>query len=92
MKTLISGYANRQFKNIVVTDEVVRYYYDNFIKMFSFVKSGVSQDISNYFAEKATVKRPRYRPNKKYLSATLIHQSITGLYETRIDLSKLGEE
>lgn len=92
LKTLISGYANRQFKNIVVTDEVVRYYYDNFIKMFSFVKSGVSQDISNYFAEKATVKRPRYRPNKKYLSATLIHQSVTGLYETRIDLSKLGEE
>ena len=28
---------------------------------------------------------------KKIMDATLIHQSITGLYETRIDLSKLGE-
>ena len=26
------------------------------------------------------------------MDATLIHQSITGLYETRIDLSKLGED
>ena len=29
---------------------------------------------------------------KKIIESTLIHQSITGLYETRIDLSKLGEE
>ena len=29
---------------------------------------------------------------KKIMDATLIHQSITGLYETRIDLSKLGED
>lgn len=29
---------------------------------------------------------------KKIMEATLIHQSITGLYETRIDLSKLGED
>ena len=29
---------------------------------------------------------------KKIIESTLIHQSITGLYETRIDLSKLGED
>lgn len=29
---------------------------------------------------------------KKIMDATLIHLSITGLYETRIDLSKLGED
>ena len=40
------------------------------------------------------VKIPRYRdytPSSLF-NATLIHQSITGLYETRIDLSKLGED
>ena len=34
----------------------------------------------------------RYKPNSQFLDTTLIHQSITGLYETRIDLSKLGED
>jgi len=29
---------------------------------------------------------------KKIIESTLIHQSITGLYETRIDLGKLGED
>jgi CRISPR-associated endonuclease Csn1 len=40
------------------------------------------------------VKIPRYRDYapSSLLKATLIHQSITGLYETRIDLSKLGED
>ncbi len=39
-------------------------------------------------------KVPRYRDYtpSSLLNATLIHQSITGLYETRIDLSKLGED
>ena len=34
----------------------------------------------------------RYKPNSQFLDTTLIHQSITGLFETRIDLSKLGED
>ena len=34
----------------------------------------------------------RYKPNSQFLDTTLIHQSITGLYETRIDLSKLRED
>ena len=40
------------------------------------------------------VKIPRYRDYtpSSLLNATLIHQSITGLYETRIDLNKLGED
>ncbi|MGX7776645.1 type II CRISPR RNA-guided endonuclease Cas9 [Streptococcus pluranimalium] len=39
-------------------------------------------------------KIPRYRDYSpsSLLNATLIHQSITGLYETRIDFRKLGEE
>ena len=40
------------------------------------------------------VKIPRYRDYtpSSLLNANLIHQSITGLYETRIDLRKLGED
>ena len=34
----------------------------------------------------------RYQSVSSCFNATLIHQSITGLYETRIDLSKLGED
>lgn len=37
-----------------------------------------------------TIDRKRYTSTKEVLDATLIHQSITGLYETRIDLSQLG--
>ena len=38
------------------------------------------------------IDRKRYTTVSEILNATLIHQSITGLYETRIDLSKLGED
>ncbi|WP_267248024.1 type II CRISPR RNA-guided endonuclease Cas9 [Streptococcus sp. Marseille-Q5986] len=38
------------------------------------------------------VDRKRYTTVSEILNATLIHQSITGLYETRIYLSKLGED
>lgn len=41
------------------------------------------------------VKIPRYRdytPSSLLKDSTLIHQSITGLYETRINLGKLGED
>lgn len=38
------------------------------------------------------VDRKRYTTVSEILNATLIHQSITGLYETRIDLNKLGED
>ncbi|HHJ7303404.1 TPA: Cas9 endonuclease PAM-interacting domain-containing protein, partial [Streptococcus pyogenes] len=37
-----------------------------------------------------TIDRKRYTSTKEVLDATFIHQSITGLYETRIDLSQLG--
>ena len=38
------------------------------------------------------IERKRYSSVTEIFNATLIHQSISGLYETRIDLSKLGEE
>lgn len=38
------------------------------------------------------IERKRYSSVAEILNATLIHQSVTGLYETRIDLGKLGED
>ncbi|HFI0563904.1 TPA: type II CRISPR RNA-guided endonuclease Cas9 [Streptococcus suis] len=38
----------------------------------------------------SVIDRKRYTSIAEILEATLIHQSVTGLYETRIDLSKLG--
>ncbi|EGJ38605.1 csn1 family CRISPR-associated protein [Streptococcus sanguinis SK49] len=92
LKNLIKGYNERKIKEIDIRDETIKYFYDNFIKMFSFVKSGAPKDINDFFDNKCTVARMRPKPDKKLLNATLIHQSITGLYETRIDLSKLGED
>ena len=92
LQTLINGYNERPIKQIDNNEETIRYYYDNFIKMFSFVKSGAPKDIINFFNDKYTVPRMRPKPDKKMLDATIVHQSITGLYENRIDLSKLGED
>ena len=92
LKNLIKGYNERKIKEINSSEETIKYFYDNFIKMFSFVKSGAPKDINDFFNNKYTVARMRPKPDKKLLNATLIHQSITGLYETRIDLSKLGED
>ena len=92
LKNLIKGYNERKIKEIDIREETIKYFYDNFIKMFSFVKSGAPKDINDFFDNKYTVARMRPKPDKRLLNATLIHQSITGLYETRIDLSKLGED
>lgn len=92
LKNLIKGYNERKIREIDNNEETIKYFYDNFIKMFSFVKSGAPKDINDFFDNKYTVARMRLRPDKKLLSAILIHQSVTGLYETRIDLGKLGEE
>jgi CRISPR-associated endonuclease Csn1 len=90
LKTLVTGYENRAITEVAVDEETILYLYDNFMKMFSFVKSGPHKDLSDFFSKGFKIDRARPKPNKKLLDATLIHQSITGLYETRIDLSKLG--
>ena len=57
--------------------------------IFELTAAGSASDFD--FLDK---KIPRYRDYypSALLDAVLIRQSITGLYETRIDLSKLGEE
>ena len=61
----------------------------SFINLLTLTALGAPADF-NFLGEK--IPRKRYTSTKECLSATLIHQSVTGLYETRIDLSKLGEE
>ena len=64
---------------------------DGFIKLLGFTQLGATSPFS-FLGIKLNQKQ--YTGKKDYLlpcmEATLIHQSITGLYETRIDLSKLG--
>lgn len=61
---------------------------ENIINVFTFVALGAPAAFKFF---DATIDRKRYTSTKEVLNATLIHQSVTGLYETRIDLSQLGE-
>nr|WNH14506.1 type II CRISPR RNA-guided endonuclease Cas9 [Streptococcus anginosus] len=61
----------------------------SFISLLTFTAFGAPAAF-NFFGE--NIDRKRYTSVTECLNAILIHQSITGLYETRIDLSKLGED
>lgn len=65
----------------------------DFITLLGFTKLGATSPF-NFLGTKLNQKQ--YTGRKDYLlpciNGTLIHQSITGLYETRIDLEKLGEK
>ncbi|MFC3927833.1 type II CRISPR RNA-guided endonuclease Cas9 [Streptococcus caprae] len=65
----------------------------SFIELFKFTSVGASSPFV-FLGEKLNQKQ--YTGDKDYISpflnGTLIHQSVTGLYETRIDLSKLGDD
>lgn len=61
----------------------------SFVNLLTLTALGAPADFK-FFG--TTIPRKRYGSPQSILSATLIHQSITGLYETRIDLSKLGED
>lgn len=60
-----------------------------FINLLNFTQMRASSEF-DFFGTK--IGRKRYNSPNEILSSTLIYQSITGLYETRIDLNKLGEE
>lgn len=62
---------------------------NSFIHLLTLTALGAPADF-NFLGEK--IPRKRYTSTKECLNATLIHQSITGLYETQTDLSKLGED
>lgn len=60
----------------------------SFINLLGLTALGAPADFT--FLD-AKIPRKRYTSTTECLNATLIHQSITGLYETRIDLSQLGD-
>ena len=62
---------------------------NSFINLLTFTALGAPATFKFFGKD---IDRKRYTTISEILNATLIHQSITGLYETRIDLSKLGEE
>ncbi|MDO4659343.1 type II CRISPR RNA-guided endonuclease Cas9 [Streptococcus sp.] len=62
---------------------------NSFINLLTFTALGAPAAFKFFGKD---IDRRRYTTISEILNATLIHQSITGLYETRIDLSKLGED
>ena len=62
---------------------------NSFINLLTFTALGAPATFKFFGKD---IDRKRYTTVSEILNATLIHQSITGLYETRIDLSKLGED
>lgn len=61
----------------------------SFINLLTFTSIGAPATFK-FFGH--NIERKRYPSVAEILNATLIHQSVTGLYETRIDLGKLGED
>lgn len=64
---------------------------ESFISLLKFTAFGAPGSF-NFFSQEIKQSNVRYQTITECLTAISIHQSITGLYETRIDLSKLGEE
>ena len=62
---------------------------NSFINLLTFTALGAPAAFKFFGKD---IDRKRYTTVSEILNATLIHQSITGLYETWIDLSKLGED
>lgn len=61
----------------------------SFINLLTFTSIGAPATFK-FFGN--NIERRRYSSTAEILNATLIHQSVTGLYETRIDFGKLGED
>ena len=64
---------------------------ESFISLLKFTSFG-APGAFKFLGVEISQSSVRYKPNSQFLDTTLINQSITGLYETRIDLSKLGED
>ena len=64
---------------------------ESFISLLKFTSFG-APGAFKFLGVDISQSNVRYQSVSSCFNATLIHQSITGLYETRIDLSKLGED
>lgn len=97
---LVSEFSQKYVLADVNLEKIKNLYADNeqadieilansFINLLTFTALGAPAAFKFFGKD---VDRKRYTTVSEILNATLIHQSITGLYETRIDLSKLGED
>lgn len=77
-----SAYAEYQITDTKSVKELA----ESFISLFTLTAAGAPNDF-NFLGQKFSKKR--YRTVSNLDKATIIHQSITGLYETRV---KLGED
>ena len=64
---------------------------ESFISLLKLISFG-APGAFKFLGVEISQSNVRYQSVSSCFNATLIHQSITGLYETRIDLSKLGED
>lgn len=64
---------------------------ESFISLLKFTSFG-APGAFKFLGFEISQSSVRYKPNSQFLDTILINQSITGLYETRIDLRKLGED
>ena len=80
-----------KIKNLYVENEQadIEILANSFINLLTFTALGAPAAFKFFGKD---VDRKRYTTVSEILNATIIHQSNTGLYETRIDLSKLGED
>lgn len=97
---LVSGFSQKYVLAEANLEKIKNLYADNeqadieilansFINLLTFTALGAPAAFKFFGKD---IDRKRYTTVSEILNATLIHQSITGLYETRIDLSKLGED
>ncbi|KXT76314.1 CRISPR-associated protein, Csn1 family [Streptococcus sp. DD10] len=73
------------------TDEDIYQLSESFISLLKLISFG-APGAFKFLGVDISQSNVRYQSVSSCFNATLIHQSITGLYETRIDLSKLGED
>ena len=73
------------------TDKDIYQLSESFISLLKLISFG-APGAFKFLGVDISQSNVRYQSVSSCFNATLIHQSITGLYETRIDLSKLGEE
>lgn len=69
-------------------DKTIAEVAQSFINLLTFTALGAPAAFKFF---DVTIDRKRYTSTTECLNATLIYQSVTGLYETRVDLSKYGE-
>lgn len=62
----------------------------SFVNLLTITNLGASSTFV-FFGEEITRNNYRYNSSKEHANGILVLQALTGLYETRIDLSKFGE-